>query len=118
MEYADYAYYTDSYLGSAVTEQEWPRLSIQASAYLDMITMGRIQRLKEIPDAVKNAVCAVVEIKKAQQSQGNITSEKDGNYAVSYTARSKKEQAEEQYNVAYEYLSCTGLLYAGVKMKC
>lgn len=76
MEYADYAYYTDSYHGSAVTEQEWPRLSIQASAYLDMITMGRIQRLKEIPDAVKNAVCAVVEIKKAQQLQGNITSEK------------------------------------------
>ena len=45
MEYADYAYYTDSYHGSAVAEQEWPRLSIQASAYLDMITMGRIQRL-------------------------------------------------------------------------
>lgn len=118
MEYADYAYYTDSYHGSAVTEQEWPRLSIQASAYLDMITMGRIQRLKEIPDAVKNAVCAVVEIKKAQQSQGNITSEKDGNYAVSYTARTKNEQAEEQYRAAYESLACTGLLYAGVKMKC
>ena len=74
--------------------------------------------MKEIPDAVKNAVCAVVEIKKEQQSQGNIASEKDGNYAVSYTTRSKNEQEGEQYNAAYEHLACTGLLYAGVKMKC
>ena len=118
MVYADYRYYTDEYHGSAVTETEWPRLALQASAYLDMITTGKIARLESVPDAVKNAVCAVVEVEKSQQLQGNIASEKDGSYAVSYTAQTVSSCSAEQYRAASEYLACTGLLYAGVLMRC
>lgn len=118
MVYADYSYYTDEYRGSAVTETEWPRLALQASAYLDTITLGKTARLESVPDAVKNAVCAVVEVEKSQQLQGNIASEKDGSYAVSYAAQTVSSRSDEQYRAASEYLACTGLLYAGVLMRC
>ena len=41
MSYADYAYYTDSYGGKAIKQEDFPRLAAKASAYLDNITFGR-----------------------------------------------------------------------------
>ena len=41
MSYADYAYYTDSYGGKAVSQEDFLRLAAKASAYLDNLTFGR-----------------------------------------------------------------------------
>ena len=41
MAYADYTYYTDTFLGTAVKESDFPRLALRASSYLDYYTMGK-----------------------------------------------------------------------------
>lgn len=43
MIYADYAYYTDTYGGKAVSAEDFPRLAAEASAYLDRVTFGRAE---------------------------------------------------------------------------
>lgn len=44
MAYADYEYYKDIYLGTAISEQDFPRLSLRASSF--WITTRRVGRLK------------------------------------------------------------------------
>lgn len=41
MAYADYRYYITTYLGTAIQEADFPRLSLRASSFLDYYTQGR-----------------------------------------------------------------------------
>ena len=47
MIYADYAYYTDTYGGKAVSQEDFLRLAAEASAYLDRVTLGRAEEHSE-----------------------------------------------------------------------
>ena len=47
MIYADYTYYTDSYGGRAVNQEDFLRLAAGASAYLDRVTFGRAEEHSE-----------------------------------------------------------------------
>lgn len=64
MAYADYSFYTDEYVGNAVTETEWPLYSARASQLVDMLTRYQVQKqgLDSFPALVqaqiKLAVCA------------------------------------------------------------
>ena len=64
MAYADYSFYTDEYIGNAVTETEWPLYSARASQLVDMLTRYQVQKqgLDSFPAfvqaQVKLAVCA------------------------------------------------------------
>ena len=40
MTYADYTYYAGIYMGS-VSEEDFPRLAVRASSFLDYYTMGK-----------------------------------------------------------------------------
>ena len=60
MVYADYDYYSNVYLGTAISSDDFPRLSMRASAFLDYATMGRAGKHADL-DAVKMACCAVAE---------------------------------------------------------
>lgn len=60
MVYADYEYYATTYFGQAISEADFPRLALRASAFLDYCTMGRAAQNAEL-DAVKMACCAVAE---------------------------------------------------------
>lgn len=135
MVYADYEYYSGTYMGT-VSEEDFPRLAIRASSFLDYYTMGKAQKNADL-DAVKMACCALVDkyaiIDAAQALAGKnlvsaaadgseVKSETVGNYsrtlatggeaalsALSATDSVKKLLAE----TAAEYLAHTSLLYRG-----
>lgn len=60
MAYADYEYYITTYLGTAIQEADFPRLSLRASSFLDYYTQGKAAKNSEL-DALKMACCAVAE---------------------------------------------------------
>ena len=59
--YVDYEYYAKAFLGTAIPEPSFPALEKKAEAFLHRITFGRVKRLPEIPNEVKDAICAMAE---------------------------------------------------------
>lgn len=134
MAYADYTYYSGTYMGT-VSEEDFPRLAVRASSYLDYYTRDKAKDNAEL-DAVKMCCCALVDVYKlietakelankdmtAGLSSDAIQSETVGGY--SRTMRSGGEGAASSLQAgldakkqlaatAMEYLANTGLLYRG-----
>ena len=140
MTYADYTYYSGTYMG-AVSENDFSRLVVRASSFLDYYTRNMAQNHADL-DAVKMCCCALVDkyavIEAAQAlAQKNlanaaagdveIKSETVGSHsrtlatggesalsALSATDGAKKLLAE----TCMEYLAHTGLLYRGGGCRC
>lgn len=117
MGYATYDYYKNSYHGNVISDEEtFLRVSVEADAYLDTLTRGKI---KTATDAVKNAACAVCEVicMQSRDEETVVSSESVGNHSRSYTraSRTSAEREAEKYRKATLYLSRTGLLYRGLK---
>lgn len=136
MAYADYEYYTTTYLGTAIKKDDFPRLALRASSFLDYYTQGRAAQNSDL-DALKMACCAVAEqyqsIDTAQalaqkslsaslESDGELQSQSVGSWSKTY--RSGGESAQQALSsaqtaqaslaaVAQQYLGATGLLYRG-----
>ncbi|MFT9057469.1 MAG: hypothetical protein ABF449_12830 [Ethanoligenens sp.] len=69
MLYADYDYYTGTFYGRAIKEDDFPALIRDASAFIDRLTFRRVPAGQPPPDAVSMAACAVEErIQTARQS--------------------------------------------------
>lgn len=143
MPYADYAYYTGTYLGTAITEQDFPKLSLRASSFLDYYTQGKAAHNADL-DALKMACCALAEqyqsIETAQalaqkslsaslssSTSGELQSQTVGSWSKSY--RSGGDSAQHALSsvasaknalttIAQEYLGATGLLYRGRGCTC
>lgn len=144
MVYADYTYYSGTYMG-AVSEEDFPRLAVRASSFLDYYTRNRAADNAEL-DAVKMCCCALVDkyavIEAAQAlaqknlanaaanaaaNDAEVKSETVGSYsrtlatggesafsALNATDGAKKLLAE----TCMEYLAHTGLLYRGGVYRC
>lgn len=136
MAYADYEYYTTTYLGTAIKEGDFPRLSLRASSFLDYYTQGRAAQNSDL-DALKMACCAVAEqyqsIDTAQalaqkslstslESGGELQSQTVGSWSKTY--RSGGDSAQQALSsaqsaqaslaaIAQQYLGTSGLLYRG-----
>lgn len=122
MAYADYQYYKDVYLGSQISEQDFPRLAERATEFVRYMTRGKSDGQAEL-DAVKSAVCAAAEQQQmlevsAQgtlESGGELASETVGSWSQSF--RSADEVAKGAYAqmaaAVSRYLTATGLLYRG-----
>lgn len=133
MPYADFAYYTGTYLGTALSEQEFPACARKASILIDDLTFGRTGKLSasQIPDAVRDAACSAAEIYaeylakknaalKATKS-GTVKSESNDGFSVSYAdynaeqARiSTESEMSEEITI---YLAKTGLMFRGWSRK-
>ena len=134
MAYADYTYYYSTYMGT-MSEEDFSRLAVRASSYLDYYTRDKAKDNAEL-DAVKMCCCALVDVYKlietakelankdmtAGLSSDAIQSETVGGY--SRTMRSGGEGASSSLQAgldakkqlaatAMEYLANTGLLYRG-----
>ncbi len=111
----DYAFYTDTYYG-ALTEDEFTRMSVFASAYLDELTMGRITEGLSGDDqrAVKLALCAVCDARAVDEKRDGIAAESNDGISVSYVTGGADTGVSRLYNAAAPYLAPTGLLYRGV----
>lgn len=140
MTYADYDYYSGTYLGT-VSEGDFPRLAVRASSFLDYYTQNRAKDNAAL-DAVKMCCCALVDkyavieaaqalamknLANAAAGDVEIKSETVGSYsrtiatggesalsALSATDGAKKLLAE----TCMEYLAHTGLLYRGGGCRC
>lgn len=140
MTYADYTYYAGIYMGS-VSEEDFPRLAVRASSFLDYFTQNRAKENVEL-DAVKMCCCALVDkyavieaaqalamknLANAAANDAEVKSETVGSYsrtlatggesalsALNTTDGAKKLLAE----TCMEYLAHTGLLYRGGGCRC
>ncbi len=113
MPYADYAYYAETYKGK-MPEEDFNRLSRQASTYIDRVTFGRAGRSH--PEAVqvkiKDACCAVADILLKKEQGGEITSQTVGPWTKHF-ASSGKTLDQQQHDAVALYLGTTGLMYCG-----
>ena len=134
MTYADYDYYSGNYMGT-VSEEDFPRLAVRASSFLDYYTQNRAKNNADM-DAVKMCCCALVDkyqlIEAAQHlaatrltaalTGDEVKSETVGGY--SRTLASGGESAAAALNATdgarkllaetcNEYLAHTRLLYRG-----
>lgn len=136
MVYMDYEFYIGSYYGN-LSADDFSRLSVRASSFLDYYTCGRAERNAKLP-AVKMACCALIDklhaIEAAQAlaekciSAGlaadgkELQSESVGGYSRAFRGSGDSATAalkaadmarESLASVAREYLAGTGLLYRG-----
>lgn len=97
MQYVDYDFYTNVYLGNTIDEKDFTRLSMRASEYIYGLTRGLCDKVpKEYQEAVQRAVCSVAEVMQDEQrmtarsfsSEKAVSSETVGSHSVSYTSPS------------------------------
>jgi hypothetical protein len=114
--YVDYAYYTNTYHGNAVSEAEFPNLALKASYRIFAMTHGRSV---DESDPVKMATCAAAEVIQQieQEHSGKVkTSESVDSWSQSYFRSENMNQmdAARILEAVEPYFYGTGLLYAGV----
>lgn len=120
--YATYDDYVGLYQGTVLEPTDWSPYVREASALVDQLTYGRLQRGAPVTDPVKMAVCGAAESlfqsdKAAETVPSGIKSETVGSHSVTYedaniiTAR-RRAQAIDAINL---YLPpWDPLRYAGV----
>ena len=114
--YVDYQYYRDTFHGSAMTEAEFPNAEIEAEAFVNAVTFGRLRRLDKIPDCVKDAICSAADVmgEYSKGMESYISSESNDGYSVTYKAALKSEECEKSMKAKVKrHLSGTGLMYGG-----
>ena len=111
----EYSFYTDTYGGKRIPQNDWLRISQKAEQRLDSFTFGRCSGDWEGEtwcNQAKCAVCEMAEIIQADEKRGGKKSENTDGYSVSYDTG--KSLGSTLYDVVRVYLGDTGLLYAGV----
>ena len=126
--YADFTYYTGTYLGNEIVSADFPRLALRASAVIDRVTFNRAAEVitlgtdLDLIDLIKMATCAVAEQQQANEilainNSGNvgIKSESVGAHSVTYIENSNLLLSDDERlkNAAAVYLGQTGLMYRG-----
>lgn len=114
--YVDYQYYCDTFHGSAMTEAEFSNAEIEAEAFVNAVTFGRLRRLDKIPDCVKDAICSAADVmgEYIKGRESDISSESHDGYSVTYKAALKSEECEKSMKAKVKrHLSGTGLMYGG-----
>lgn len=122
--YTTYAYYISTYRGN-LTEEEFEKAIIPATAHVRRITFGRADQNMEL-DEVKLATCAICDLlandekARSQHSGRTVVSENTDGYSVTYESGRNGDTADDLltrkiYKAAELYLEPSGLLYAGVE---
>lgn len=112
MNYVDETFYAAVYCNmedEVIPKEEFPFWARKAAYELDRITCGNI---REPTEAIKLCVCEIAELLYSDDKTGDITSENNDGYAVTYAK--PKSQAARILDIAKTYLTGTGLLYRGV----
>ena len=113
--YADYAFYKDTYRGTA-SDAEHARIAVRASAYVDRMTSGRAKAAAGNDlEAVKMAECAIVDELINQERGGIVTSESNDGISRSYATGSVVLSSTQRIYAAADVFLCnTNLCFAGV----
>ena len=133
MELTTYEFYTKTYYGDTIDESSFPKWESRAEDKLNSITSGNItaEAIEEYNLQIEKAVCALAdllyEIDKATRNatakdESNVKSRSSGNESITYAEAEtlvtkvlsdKQAQDRLMYDTVAEYLTGTGLLYAG-----
>ena len=99
-------------------ESAWLSLELKAQKRLQHFSFGRIPSDWSEKDSQQNAKYAICEMAEAMQKRkvrGNIVSENNDGYSVSYQTEQTEEEFESRlYQIASTYLMSSGILYMGV----
>lgn len=134
MEMTTYDFYTKTYYGDSISESLFPKWKSRAEDKLNMLTFGHItdEALEEYNTQIQKAVCALAdllfELDKATKTatakdDSNVRSKSSGGESITFgdadtlvtkVLSDKAAQNRLMYDTVAEYLSGTGLLYAGV----
>ncbi len=117
--YTDFDFYEDTYLGNAIAEADFPRLALNASAVIDLLTFNRAAAIvtagteTDTIEKIELATCAVADVlKKIEDSGGQVVqSESVGRASVTYA--NPVSQDAQAFSAAKLYLWPTGLMYRG-----
>ena len=114
--YADYAYYTDTYGGAVIDTASFNLYAGKATQKIKLYTFNRIAD-DSIPDEAKMCCCELAELifRADKEDTKGIASEKVGEYSVTYTSPEAKEKqlSKSTSDIIYRWLAMTGLLYRG-----
>lgn len=118
MAYADYQYYVNEYYGSKLTEAEFPKYAKRATAEMNHVTFGRLERLadSQITDMIKDCMCDIAEkMQYFETTTGaEVASENNDGYSVTYrTVGDVDSRHHEIFATIRTYLAPTGLMYRG-----
>ena len=123
---ADYQFYRDVYLGSVLSEDDFPRYAREADTWLDQMTYGKYENpnlSESVLQKVKMAECALAELcfSMATDAASNPSIEKEtvGSHSVTYrgSTDSISGWSARIRETASRYLMTTGLLYRGVILR-
>ena len=118
MAYADYDYYINIYKGGSVPADKFDYLAERASDFMDTITSDRLKsgNYPEYQDKIKKCCCALIEnLAEYEDANSDKSSEKIGEYSVTYAHKSDSDKRKSMKSTVYKYLSGTGLLYRGAE---
>ena len=134
MGYTTYEFYKDEYYGDSIEESLFPKWESRATDRLDELTYGNItaDALEEYSEKIQKAVCALADLlykidfktnHANDTNGGNVKSMSSGGQSISFGSNEtlvdkvlndKVAQNRLCYDTVCEYLSGTGLLYAGI----
>ena len=141
MPYADHTYYTQSYRGQRIKEEEiFLMYAERASEYIDMVTFDRLSGgvPEEFSEKVRKCCCAIAEALADYVDYSGSTptgsgksgkaSETIGKYSVSYTTAAHTISGllygtsaglqDYLWSICIRYLGSTGLMYRGCGDVC
>mgnify|MGYP004543739961 CR=1 FL=1 len=116
----DYSFYVENFGGSQVPERAWLSLELKAEKRLEYFSFGRTGTAGDWSEQdweqdAKYAICEMAEAMQKREARGNIASENNDGYSVSYQTEQTEEEFESRlYQIASTYLMSSGLLYMGV----
>jgi hypothetical protein len=117
--YADFEFYEDDFLGTAIAAVDFARLALRASAVIDQITFNRAAAVitadtdETTITAIMMATCAVAEtLSQEDGSSGRVVqSERIGSHSVTYADARTTHSARRE--AASLWLESSGLMFAG-----
>ena len=134
MKYTTYDFYKEKYYGDSIEESLFPKWESRAVDRLNELTFGNItaDALKEYNEKIQKATCALADLlykidfktnHANDTNGGNVKSMSSGGQSISFGSNEtlvdkvlndKVAQNRLCYDAVCEYLSDTGLLYAGI----
>jgi len=118
--YADYTYYSETFLGTAIALADFDRLALRASAQIDRLTFGQAAAIITANTdtakvtAIQMATCAVAEAIQKSETSPEVASERVGQHSVTYHLGKATPDQVKISDAARLWLASTGLMYRGV----
>jgi hypothetical protein len=106
MPYVSYDYYKYMFFGSKIPENSFLYYAARASEYLD----SKFGENAADQDVLAKASCALAEIFYSEESEHNISSEKVGDYSVTFSASASQSKSLESRlaETAARYIKIVG----------